>query len=102
MNEVLDNYAMVGTLKKETTPNVNMPKADHWLLETNPFFRRHTLLEHDATRCDGNLASCLGIKPEYASIHDGVPAVLDDAISFYWLPSNLDRTYPVRYTRFAV
>ena len=24
-------------------------------------------------------------------IHEGIPAVLDDAISFYWLPSNLDR-----------
>jgi predicted heme/steroid binding protein/uncharacterized membrane protein len=40
-NEVLDNYSQVGTLKKETTPNVNMPKAVQWLLETNPFFRRH-------------------------------------------------------------
>jgi hypothetical protein len=28
---------------------------------------------------------------EYPSIYDGIPAVLDDAISFYWLPSNLDR-----------
>lgn len=39
--EVLDNYSQVGTLKKDTTPNVNMPKAVQWLLETNPFFRRH-------------------------------------------------------------
>jgi nucleoside-diphosphate-sugar epimerase len=39
----------------------------------------------------GTLQSVLGIQPEFASIHDGIPAVLDDAISFYWLPSNLDR-----------
>jgi nucleoside-diphosphate-sugar epimerase len=39
----------------------------------------------------GTMQSVLGIRPEFASIHDGIPAVLDDAISFYWLPSNLDR-----------
>jgi len=39
----------------------------------------------------GTLHSVLGIQPEFASIHDGIPAVLDDAISFYWLPSTLDR-----------
>lgn len=39
----------------------------------------------------GTMQTVLGIQPEFASIHDGVPAVLDDAISFYWLPSNLDR-----------
>lgn len=39
----------------------------------------------------GTLQSVLGIQPKFASIHDGIPAVLDDAISFYWLPSNLDR-----------
>ena len=30
----------------------------------------------------GTMQSVLGIKPEFASIHDGIPAVLDDAISF--------------------
>jgi len=39
----------------------------------------------------GTLPQVLGIEPEYPTIHDGIPAVLDDAISFYWLPSNLDR-----------
>ena len=39
----------------------------------------------------GTLSQALGIEPEFPSIHDGIPAVLDDAISFYWLPSNLDR-----------
>lgn len=39
----------------------------------------------------GTLQNVLGMEPEYPSVHDGIPAVLDDAISFYWLPSNLDR-----------
>ena len=39
----------------------------------------------------GTLPQVLGIEPEFPSIHEGIPAVLDDAISFYWLPSNLDR-----------
>ena len=39
----------------------------------------------------GTLPQVVGIEPEFPSIHDGIPAVLDDAISFYWLPSNLDR-----------
>ena len=39
----------------------------------------------------GTLRQVLGIEPEFPSIHEGIPAVLDDAISFYWLPSNLDR-----------
>ena len=39
--EVLDNYAQVGTLKKETKPDIRMPKMVKWLLEANPFFRRH-------------------------------------------------------------
>ncbi len=39
----------------------------------------------------GTLLQVVGIEPEYPNIHDGIPAVLDDAISFYWLPSNLDR-----------
>ena len=33
----------------------------------------------------------IGLAPKYPTIHDGIPAVLDDSISFYWLPSNLDR-----------
>jgi len=33
----------------------------------------------------------VGLKPKFPTIHEGVPAVLDDSISFYWLPSNLDR-----------
>ena len=37
------------------------------------------------------LNQAIGSKPKYPTIHDGIPAVLDDSISFYWLPSNLDR-----------
>ena len=37
------------------------------------------------------LRQAIGLEPKYPTIHDGVPAVLDDSISFYWLPSNLDR-----------
>ena len=33
----------------------------------------------------------IGMEPKFPTIHDGIPAVLDDSISFYWLPSNLDR-----------
>jgi nucleoside-diphosphate-sugar epimerase len=39
----------------------------------------------------GTIHDVLGLSPAYPSIHDGIPEVLDDAISFYWLPSNLDR-----------
>ena len=37
------------------------------------------------------LNPAIGLEPKYPTIHDGIPAVLDDSISFYWLPSNLDR-----------
>ena len=37
------------------------------------------------------LKQAIGSEPKYPTIHDGIPAVLDDSISFYWLPSNLDR-----------
>jgi predicted heme/steroid binding protein/uncharacterized membrane protein len=39
--EALDNFTQVGTLKKDNVPQLRMPKAVEWLLETNPFFRRH-------------------------------------------------------------
>ena len=39
----------------------------------------------------GTLYQTVGLKPEFPTIHQGIPAVLDDSISFYWLPSNLDR-----------
>jgi nucleoside-diphosphate-sugar epimerase len=39
----------------------------------------------------GSLQEAVGLKPAFPTIHDGIPAVLDDSISFYWLPSNLDR-----------
>jgi nucleoside-diphosphate-sugar epimerase len=39
----------------------------------------------------GTLVQALGIEPTFPTIHEGIPNVLDDAISFYWLPSNLDR-----------
>ena len=39
--EVFERYPQVGTLKKEKAPEVRLPKFAAWLLETNPFFRRH-------------------------------------------------------------
>jgi predicted heme/steroid binding protein/uncharacterized membrane protein len=40
--EVLERYPQVGTLKEEAAPeSVILPKPIAWLLETNPFFRRH-------------------------------------------------------------
>jgi predicted heme/steroid binding protein/uncharacterized membrane protein len=39
--EVLDGYPQVGVLKKEEVPGRKMPKTVAWLLEANPFFRRH-------------------------------------------------------------
>jgi nucleoside-diphosphate-sugar epimerase len=39
----------------------------------------------------GTLNQTIGLNPSFPTIHDGIPAVLDDSISFYWLPSNLDR-----------
>lgn len=40
--EVLDRYSQVGTLKEEADETVvPLPKIFAWLLESNPFFRRH-------------------------------------------------------------
>jgi len=39
----------------------------------------------------GSLSDTIGFQPEYPTMYEGIPAVLDDSISFYWLPSNLDR-----------
>lgn len=39
----------------------------------------------------GTFRETLGFDTRFPSIHEGVPSVLDDSISFYWLPSNLDR-----------
>jgi nucleoside-diphosphate-sugar epimerase len=39
----------------------------------------------------GTLRQAIGVNPKFPTIHEGIPAVLDDAISFYWLPSNLDQ-----------
>jgi nucleoside-diphosphate-sugar epimerase len=38
----------------------------------------------------GTLRQTIGLEPKFPTIQEGIPAVLDDAISFYWLPSNLD------------
>ena len=38
----------------------------------------------------GTLHHAVGVNPKFPTIREGIPAVLDDAISFYWLPSNLD------------
>ena len=38
----------------------------------------------------GTLPQAVGVKPKFPTIHQGIPAVLEDAISLYWLPSNLD------------
>ena len=39
----------------------------------------------------GTMNQAIGLNLKFPTIHDGIPAVLDDSISFYWLPSNLDR-----------
>ena len=39
----------------------------------------------------GTMEKAVGLDPKFPTIHDGIPDVLDDSISFYWLPSNLDR-----------
>jgi hypothetical protein len=39
----------------------------------------------------GTLNHAVGLTPQFPTIHEGIPAVLDDSISFYWSPSNLDR-----------
>jgi nucleoside-diphosphate-sugar epimerase len=39
----------------------------------------------------GTIRQTIGVEPKFPTIHEGIPAVLDDSISFYWLPSNLDR-----------
>ena len=39
----------------------------------------------------GTIRQSIGVDPKFPTIHQGIPAVLDDSISFYWLPSNLDR-----------
>ena len=39
----------------------------------------------------GTMHATIGLEPRFSNIHEGIPAVLDDSISFYWLPSNLDR-----------
>ena len=39
----------------------------------------------------GTMNQSIGMASKFPTIHDGIPDVLDDSISFYWLPSNLDR-----------
>jgi predicted heme/steroid binding protein/uncharacterized membrane protein len=39
--DVLQAYPQVGILKKEKAPDIRLPRFAAWLLETNPFFRRH-------------------------------------------------------------
>ena len=39
--DVLERYSQVGILVKEKEPERKMPRPVAWLLETNPFFRRH-------------------------------------------------------------
>ena len=39
----------------------------------------------------GTINQFIEVEPKFPTIHEGIPAVLDDSISFYWLPSNLDR-----------
>jgi hypothetical protein len=38
----------------------------------------------------GTLHDTVGISPLFPSIHQGVPAVLDQCIAFAWLPSIRD------------
>jgi predicted heme/steroid binding protein/uncharacterized membrane protein len=39
--DVLERYPQVGTLKKEQAPDRPMPGWIAWMLDANPFFRRH-------------------------------------------------------------
>jgi nucleoside-diphosphate-sugar epimerase len=39
----------------------------------------------------GTMNQTTRVEPKFPTIHQGIPDVLDDSISFYWLPSNLDR-----------
>ena len=39
----------------------------------------------------GTINQTFGLAPTFPTIHEGIPNVLDDSISFYWLPSTLDR-----------
>jgi len=39
--DVLERYPQVGVLLKKKEPEREMPRPVAWLLETNPFFRRH-------------------------------------------------------------
>ena len=39
--DVLERYPQVGMLQKEAAAEIHMPRWLAWLLETNPFFRRH-------------------------------------------------------------
>jgi hypothetical protein len=39
----------------------------------------------------GTIRQAIRVEPKFPTIHQGIPDVLDDSISFYWLPSNLDR-----------
>ena len=39
--EVLERYPQIGVLEKETSPERPMPGWLAWLMEANPFFRRH-------------------------------------------------------------
>ncbi|HHP7233187.1 MAG TPA: DUF2231 domain-containing protein [Desulfobacterales bacterium] len=39
--DVLERYPQVAVLAKEQEPERKMPRPVAWLLETNPFFRRH-------------------------------------------------------------
>lgn len=40
----------------------------------------------------GTIRQAIGGEPQFPTIHQGIPDVLDNSISFYWLPSNLDRS----------
>jgi len=37
----------------------------------------------------------IGFQPKYPSMYEGIPAVLDDSISFYWSPSKICGGLPV-------
>jgi nucleoside-diphosphate-sugar epimerase len=71
-----------------------------WVLDALfPLFGRANPYPSRAVSCwnlrlpvvPGTLQSVLGIRPRFPSIHEGIPAVMDEAVSFYWRPSNLDR-----------
>jgi hypothetical protein len=79
MKNILVTGAIELMLKYKKTPNHYSPDAvKSWNLRLP--------VESDI------LTNVLSLNPEYLTIADGIPAVLDDCLCFTWCPSNLDNS----------